>query len=416
MQSHAHPNIKIQKKLKKLSNWIGKLRSYALFEIGKNAKYSLEQLMDLPLAAALNNTSIEYVSTEDENRPSADDFYYHTNNKLTKDAILKMQLTFSAKIYKLLKNVFGESTFDIAIDFTEDCFYGDKENNYVVGGERKNSTNYFFRYINVAIVKKGSRFVLFTFPVSKDDNNDALLVEKAIIAIRKLGISIRRVLLDREFENSKICFACDVYGIEFIFPKKKDEKILRWIAEYKRDGKKFPRIIENYEIENYPVNVLLMEEENSKGEKEIYGYATNIEAKEIQKDPYAISEYYKQRWAIENANKFQDSFNIHTNSTNGLVRYFFFVLSALLHNFWVLMNLFAQTSSLWKVSLNMLKDITKAILGFASIPNYKHPQRKLWLTILLGKNTTAKCCAALSFMYSFFKSQYVEIVEITSIC
>jgi len=99
-----------------------------------------------------------------------------------------------------------------------------------------------------------------------------------------------------------------------------------------------------------------------------------------------------------------------------LVRYFFFVLSALLHNFWVLMNLFAQTSSLWKISLNMLKDITKAILGFASIPNYKHPQRKLWLTILLGKNTTAKCCAALSFMYSFFKSQYVEIVEITSIC
>jgi len=54
-----------------------------------------------------------------------------------------------------LKNVFGESTFDIAIDFTEDCFYGDKENNYVVGGERKNSTNYFFKYLTAAIVKKG---------------------------------------------------------------------------------------------------------------------------------------------------------------------------------------------------------------------------------------------------------------------
>jgi len=63
MLSHAEQNKKSKKRLKKLSNWIGKLRSYALFEIGKNAKYSLEQLMDLPLAAALNNTSIEYVST-----------------------------------------------------------------------------------------------------------------------------------------------------------------------------------------------------------------------------------------------------------------------------------------------------------------------------------------------------------------
>jgi|GEM_PF-2743221 len=36
--------------------------------------------MDLPLAAALNNTSIEYVSTEDENRPSADDFYLIPTN------------------------------------------------------------------------------------------------------------------------------------------------------------------------------------------------------------------------------------------------------------------------------------------------------------------------------------------------
>lgn len=399
MLTHAHK--KTTKIIKKLTPWVKKLQSYKLFDIGKNAKYKLEQLMELPLAAALQKTSIEYVSIQDENRPSADDFYHHANNKLTKHAILKMQLRYSAEIRKLLKN-FGESTFDIAIDFTEDCFYGDKENNYVVGGERKNSTNYFFKYLTAAIVKKGFRFVLFAYPVSKEDNNDALLVEEAIVAIRKLGIGIRRVLLDREFENSKICFICDVYGIEFIFPKKKDEKIQRWIAEYKAEGKKFSRIIENYEIDNYPVNVLLMEEENSKGEKEIYGYATNIEAKEIQKDPEAISEYYRQRWAIENANKFQDAFNIHTNSTNGLMRYFFFVLSVLLHNFWVLVNLFAHTFSLWKISLCMLKDIVRAILGFAPKPCYKHPQRKLWIAILLGKNTTVRCCMVLPYLYSFF--------------
>ncbi|GEM_PF-3771362 len=53
--------------------------------------------MELPLAAALQKTSIEYVSIQDESRPSADDFYHHANNKPTKHAILKMQLRFLLK-------------------------------------------------------------------------------------------------------------------------------------------------------------------------------------------------------------------------------------------------------------------------------------------------------------------------------
>lgn len=378
------PSKITQKKLKKLAPWLKKLARYEIFDIGRNAEYSNEQFMELPLAAAIQKQSIEHVSIQDERRPSADGFYYHANNKLTKEGILRMQLHYSHEIANLLKNHFGKSIFDIAIDFTEECYYGENDNYYVVGGKRKGSTNYFFKYLTATIVEKGHRFVLFSYPVGKEDNNDALLVEEAILAVKKVGIQIRRILMDREFENSKICFLCNVDSIEFLFPKKKDEKIQRWIATYKRDGKKFPRIIENYELGDHYVNVLLMEEANSRGEKEIYCYATNIEAGEIQKDPEAISEYYKERWAIENANKYQDAFNIHTNSTNGLVRYFFFVLTVLLHNFWVLVNLFASTFSLWKVSLNMVKDAIKAILGFFNVSHYRHVQRKLWVKILVG--------------------------------
>jgi len=64
------------------------------------------------------------------------------------------------------------------------------------------------------------------------------------------------------------------------------------------------------------------------------------------------------------------------------------------------MNLFTQTFFLWKISLNMLKDIAKAILGFAPIPHYKHPQRKLWLTILLGK--TRRQSAAWHYLLLLF--------------
>lgn len=375
-----------EKRLKKLSVWIKKFQKYRLFEIGKNAVYRLDQLMELPLAAALYNRSIEYECSI-EGRPSPRDFYHHTNNKLTKEAIMKMHLRYADEVCKLLKNIFNKSTFDIAIDFTEDCFYGDKENHFVIGGERKNSTNYFFKYLTVAIVEKGFRFVIYSCPVSKDDNNDALLVENAIRATRKI-INIRRILVDREFENSKICLTCDFYDIELVFPKKKDEKLLRWIETFRKESKKFPRIIEEYEVGDYPINVLLMEEENSEGKKEIYGYGTNIEIDKFRDDAELISEYYRERWAIENANKYQDAFNIHTNCTNGLVRYFFFVLTILLHNFWVLVGIFTKEFSLCGVSLNMIKEITKRILGLPTTSNYKDAQRQLLMSILVGQATT----------------------------
>jgi putative transposase len=376
-------NNKTKKNLKKLRVWMHKIQTYVLFQIGNNADHTLQDLMKLPLGAAISNTSIESESLH-EDIPSADVFYHHANNKLDKKEILKMCIRYAAEIVKLIKNIFMRSNFTIAIDFTEDPYYGDKENFYVVGGQRKNSTNDSFRRLTAAIAEEGFRFVLFAYPVSKDDHNDALLVEEAIRKIRKLGITIGKVLLDREFYNSKIIFLCNYFNIDYIIPAKKDSKVERKIEELKKAEKKFPIIVENYEIEDQLTNLLLMEDKNDKGEPIIYGFITNIEVEKFRNDPEIISECYRKRWDIENANKFQDAFNIHTNSTNGLVRYFFFVLTVLLHNFWVLVNLFGKTYALGTVSLTLIKEVACAMLGLAPAPLFKHAQRKLWVEILLG--------------------------------
>lgn len=382
MPTHVLSN-KMKKKFKKLLVWIQKIQTYALFEMGNNAEHTVQDLMELSIGAAICNTSIESQSLH-EGIPSADTFYHHANNKFDKKEILKMCIRYSTEVVKLIKNIFMRSNFTIAIDFTEDSYYGDKENPYVVGGQRKNSTNYSFRMLTAAITEANFRFVLFAYPVTKDDNNDALLVEEALRKVRKLGIVIEKVLLDREFYNSKIIFCCNVFDIDYIIPMKKDSRAERKIEELKKAEKKFPIIVQNYEIEDQLTNLLLMEDTNDKGEKIIYGFITNIEIEKFRNEPEIISECYRKRWDIENANKFQDAFNIHTNSTNGLVRYFFFVLTVLLHNFWVLVNLFGKTYEIGKVSLNFIKEIECAIIGLTPIPSYKHAQRKLWVSILLG--------------------------------
>lgn len=369
--------------MKKLAVWIKKLQSFRLFEIGNNAIHDLSKLMLLPISAALNKRSVEYEASI-EDRPSATDFYHHFNHKLREENITHMFLRYVAEIIKMIKNIFHNQKYPIAIDKTDDPYWGDKDNLFVTGGKRNKSTNWAHRYLTAAIVLPEIELILYARPLTKNDNNDALLIEECLLAVKRLGINVSTVLLDREFYNSLIVLLCNIKEIDFIIPAVKNSRFKRLIRELKTEKKKLPRIIENYEIDKQFANLVIYEDTNSKGKKEIFGFITNKDADKIQEDVYEIVEFYRRRWAIENANKFQDAFSIHTNSTNGLVRYFFFVLSALLQNFWVLINFMRRQIHLCELSLNMFKDILKAVFGLAPLPKYKHAQRKPWLGIVLG--------------------------------
>lgn len=359
------------------------MQSFRLFDMRSNAKYDMSQILGLPISAALHNSSIENESLF-EDRISADDFYYHANNKFKEVKITKMLRRYVAEILRLLKNYFCRTSFEIAIDKTDSPYWGEKENPYVTGGKREHSTNYAFRYLTAAIAVQGFEFVLYARPLTKADDNDALLVEECIAAIKRLGIYVSKVLLDREFYNSMIILFCNVADIEYIIPVKKDSKFERLLYELKKEGKKLPRITENYEINKQLTNIVIYEDQNSKGETEIFGFITNISAAKVAKDVYALADFYRRRWAIENANKFQDKFNISTNSTNGVVRFFFFVLTALLHNFWVLLALIAERYNLMEISIRVFKNILRRIFCFDTLHSYKHPQRELWMKILAG--------------------------------
>ena len=384
-----------QKKYKKLGKWIRWLLSCKLFEVGGNATHTYEDLMQLPIAAALENSSIEHMSLIDD-RASADAFYHHANGKLGKGAIQNMIHRYCAEIIKMLKNLWRTTCFSIAIDYTEDAFYGEKENPYVVGGKRKDGTNYGFKYLTVSIVDKGMRFIIFAYPVRKDENADAPLVEKGLKAAHMLGIGIRRALLDREFYNADIVAMLCMLGIEFIIPSKKDEKFMRMMESITEQKKRnrlpmvFPYVIADYPLRDQLVTQVVFREKSNYGNYELHAYITNRPLVKIKEDPYAVQEDYRERWAIENANKFQDAFNIHTNSANGLVRFLFFALTLLLHNFWVLVNLLAPSFSFSQISLSLFKEMLAAVLGFVSRRHYKHTQRERWAAFLGCASTSAK--------------------------
>jgi hypothetical protein len=279
----------------------------------------------------------------------------------------------------------------IAIDKTGIKYWGEHDNNtFVIGGERKGSTNYSFGYLTAASVIQGQRFFFHIRPLTDKDTNDALLVEECLNELRKFGFQVGTALMDREFFNGRIILICDVQKIAYVVPAVKNEKLLRRIKELCEEGKKFPRIIEGYEVADEITNLILYEEKNSSGEMEIFGFITNLDAREIAENVDAIIELYRLRLAVENAHKFQDGFQISTNSTNGVVRFFFFLLGVIFHNCWVLLRLLATSFGAVPISIDSLKDILKAAYGLSTPLSYKDPQRQLWVKILLGRNTTKR--------------------------
>lgn len=369
---------------KKLRKFVQRATTIPLFEIGKNAKYNFSQLMALPIAAALENRSIEGQSML-KGRVSADDFYHHFKNKLEHVAVQTILRYNILQIKKILRdrNLLHERLI-IAIDKTEELYWGEIDNPFVTGGKREASTNYAFRYLTAAIVIKGQRFFVHLRSLTKEDNNDALLVEECLEELRKFGFQIGTLLCDREFYNGKIILICNIQKIEYVIPAVKNERFQSKIEELHRESKQFPRIIENYEVADEVTNLVLYEEKNSKGKTEVFGFITNINATEIAKDVDAIIELYKMRWGIENAHKYEDKFKISTNSTDGLIRFFFFMLGVIFHNVWVLLRLLAAFFCIAPISLDNMKDILKVMHGLSAAQSYKHPQRELWVKILLG--------------------------------
>ena len=369
---------------KRLRKMIQKAIAKPMFEIGKNAKYDFKQLTDLPIAAALENRSVENQSLE-TGRVSADNFYYHFKNKLKLGVIQALFSDHILQIKRILKekNLLHDRLI-IALDKTEELFWGEINNPFVTGGKREASTNYAFRYLTAAVVLQGQRFFFHIKPLTEKDDNDALLVEECLDELRKLGFKVGTLLMDREFFNGTIFLICNAQKIEYIVPAVKNERFQSKVKEIRREKKSFPRIIENYEVAQEVTNLILYEEKNNKGDMEVFGFVTNIDAWEISEDVSMIIELYRMRWGIENAHKFEDDFKISTNSTDGIIRFFFFLLGVILHNFWVLLNLLAASFGALKISLDVMKDILKAVYGFCEVKSYKHPQRELWVKILIG--------------------------------
>src|SRR5512139_570519 len=163
-----------------------------------NGSLTCEDIFRTVVNMAVNKISVHSVSKHYQNVACETSLLYH-RRKLDIERLI--QSNEKILLQELIKTLKTGKSYKFAIDLTDDPYYGktDSSNeNYVISGQAKKSTNSFYSYISLYITNKSERFTVSVLPVEKDKTVVEYLTD-FLDLIKKLNLEIKVLCLDRGF-------------------------------------------------------------------------------------------------------------------------------------------------------------------------------------------------------------------------
>ncbi len=303
--------------------------------IHRNAIYTKNEFINLILHMCFTQDFAENGSKTSKlqrsKTPDADTFLYHLKNYKNIGQIQRMYQSYFEMIWESAKkaNMFRKPV-DVAIDFTDWFFYGDKNAPMVVEKKPERGTTHCYRFATISIVEPKQRFTLLAIPVGPLANKETII--RTLLNYASHRVKIKRLYADRGFFDSNSIEIFKRYQIKFLMPCSANSRIKRVLEVMSA-----PKVITNYVMKTSRFNVVLVEDE--------YGikraFATNID---FDENDVGLSKrlfyLYSKRWGIETGYRVKKhSFRAKTTSKNYFIRLFYFLFSALLYNLWILASI-----------------------------------------------------------------------------
>src|SRR5882724_425466 len=142
--------------------------------------------------------------------------------------------------------------WEVAIDWHLVPYYGqpDKSRNEIYYGKPKQGTTKFHAYATACIVQYGERYTLALTWVRRHESM-VVVLRRLLADIGKIGVKIRRLLLDRAFFNVKVTEYLQGEKLAFLMPvvfrgrrpKKRPKAGLHWIKRQKAGW--YPHTLKN---------------------------------------------------------------------------------------------------------------------------------------------------------------------------
>ena len=144
------------------------------------------------------------------------------------DEIVRMFDKTSEKIYGIAKKRgLFDKKLNLAIELHDWMYYGDIDDEMVLGTQPKNGTCYAYKFATICIVEKGMRFTLKALPISDYSEIPQVVEELVKYAMTKVRIS--KVFLDRGFYSVPIVRVFKRLGVHFMIQAKKGQAIKKMI-------------------------------------------------------------------------------------------------------------------------------------------------------------------------------------------
>lgn len=325
-----------------------KNKFYPMFEFKQGHNVTIggpDNLLDCIVHAAITKDFIEnstqILKLRKKDVPAPRTIRYHLE-KLEIDEILQQFSKISSEQYRMVENQrWFKNKVDLSIDTHDWMYYGDKDDEMVLGTQAKNGTSYAYKFATITIVERGIRFTLKALPI-RDYSEIRNAVEKLVkYAMQK--VKIRRIYLDRGFYEVPIVRMLKRLGVNFIIQAKKTIGIMKVIKENK--DKKV--IAVDYTMKRTQkalsgeegVKLFIIPHRRKKNERVCF--VTNLDVTEKNAKKYAFG--YRRRWGIETSYRVKkEAFRPKTTSKNYAIRLFFFLFSVCLYNLWILVNIFLR--------------------------------------------------------------------------
>lgn len=330
-----------EKKIKEAVKLIKKLVYPKIdLKIKSNGKFTTKDLLDVLVHVALthdftNNGSSTFKEiNQDSKAPSGDLMMYHFSKFESIDKLRKMFEKILDIIFNYCKrnyNILQFRKLDIAYDVHDVCYYG-KNMNYICGGEFKDGTSNFLKFLTCSIVVAGKRFILDVVPIHALDSIDKLLNHS--LGRVKGKIKIDTVYLDRGFDKPKIINVLKKHNVRFIMPKIRSPTVKSWFDKSEAcESRVIPFQIGRGENKAL-VNLVLVNDKLGIKRAFICNFNTSPQL------AYRFYEKYSKRWGIETSYRnLEHDFKARTTTNNYHIRLFYFLFSTCLYNLWVLVNI-----------------------------------------------------------------------------
>ena len=240
---------------------------------------------------------------------------------------IDFKLAFEHVVRKVIRRLCISSAH-IAVDFTSEPFYGKSVSLYLFNVEDE-KWSAEFKYIVVSLITRNKQIPLMALPVRVGEG-----IARPTIQVLEYTMSlfkqVRFATFDRSFYCAEVIDYLEANNIKYLIlvPEKKG-KISEYVEQTDTLGKFRHEMKYSKDKSTWrPTTTIVV----CKGIDEYpWIFATNIRF-------YTRVEYiwwYKRRWQIETNFWVQDEARIKSKSCHHLIRFFYFLISLLLHLLWI---------------------------------------------------------------------------------